>query len=107
MLKESLKRSLTVGALNTTKLINDGRSLIVLEFFRSVLAVVCNRFLMRTDHIRLGIVRKDVGKDDLICIFYGCSVPIILRRHFKRNLIEEDSLDDEELEKMAVRIQKF
>jgi len=34
---------------------------------------------MRTAGGRLGIVKKNVRPGDLICILFGCSVPVILR----------------------------
>jgi hypothetical protein len=105
--KESITKGLTSGALNTTELINDGRCSVVSEFFRRVQAVIWNRSLMRTEHKRLGIVRKDVREGDLICVLYGCSVPVILRRQRKTNLAEEDRLDEIELEEMATRVQRF
>lgn len=106
-LKESISKGLTSGALNTTELINDGRCSVISEFFRRVQAVIWNRSLMRTESYRLGIVHQDVQPDDLVCILYGCTVPVILRKKFKVNLAEENKLDVQELEEMVIRVQRF
>lgn len=105
--KESITKGLTSGSLNTTELINDGRCSVVAEFFRRVQAVVWNRSLMRTKSQRLGIVRKDVRPEDLICILYGCSVPVILRKRFKENFVEEEKADMEVYLDTTIRLQKF
>jgi hypothetical protein len=110
--KESITKGLRSGALNTTALINDGRCSVVAEFFRRVQAVIWNRSLMRTDMGHLGIVSKDVKEGDLICILFGCSVPVVLRRHRLRlpEVFRDQKEDEEEFdlvkEKAAIRIQK-
>ena len=81
--KESIQKGLKSGSLNTTELINDGRCSVVAEFFRRVQAVIWNRRLMRTKNNALGMVGKSADRKDLICVLYGCSVPVILRRHQK------------------------
>jgi hypothetical protein len=109
--KESITKGLTSGSLNTTELINDGRCSVVAEFFRRVQAVIWNRSLMRTESGNLAIARKDVRENDLICILYGCSVPVILRQHCKTvdDVAKEEKADEEELEQLkvgaAIRIQ--
>jgi hypothetical protein len=105
--KESITKGLTSGSLNTTELINDGRCSVVSEFFRRVQAVVWNRSLMRTKSDRLGIVRKDVRPGDLVCILYGCNVPVILRERRKENLEEEEKADKEVYLETTIRIQRL
>ena len=39
---------------------------------------------MRTKEGTLALVGKDVEKNDLVCILYGCSVPVILRESRKK-----------------------
>jgi hypothetical protein len=80
---QSITRGLTSGSLDTTRLIEEGRSTIVAEFFRRVQSVIWNRSLMKTESGRLGMVSKRARNGDLVCILYGCSVPVILRRHAK------------------------
>jgi hypothetical protein len=43
-------------------------------------AIVWNRALVRTNSERLGIARESVQPGYLICILYGCTVPVILKR---------------------------
>jgi hypothetical protein len=45
-----------------------------------------NRRLMQTVDGRLGLVHEYAQEGDLVCILYGCSVPVILRRHWKSQL---------------------
>jgi hypothetical protein len=107
--KESITKGLQSGSLNTTVLINNGRCSVVSEFFRRVQAVIWNRSLMRTKGGKLGIVRKDVRKDDLICNLYGCSVPVILQQKRKANLAEEKHADAEflkQFEEKAIWMQR-
>ncbi|KAL8774770.1 MAG: hypothetical protein Q9209_000709 [Squamulea sp. 1 TL-2023] len=71
--------------LDTHELINHGRCSIVAQFFRRVQGVVWNKKLMHTKKElgrpeRLGLVHQSAQEGDLICIFYGCSVPVVLRK---------------------------
>jgi hypothetical protein len=94
---QSVTRGLTSGSLNTTKLIEEGRSTVVAEFFRRVQSVIWNRSLMKTELTRLGMVSKRARKGDVICILYGCSVPVILRRHAKSDaMISKERMEDDE-----------
>ncbi|RMZ87243.1 hypothetical protein DV736_g5535, partial [Chaetothyriales sp. CBS 134916] len=103
--KEAAGRGLASGTLNTAELINQGRSSIISDFLRRVQSVIWNRSLMKTKTNKLGIVRKDVKPDDLICILYGCSVPVIFRRHVKDDgdLRQERMQDEKDLEKEAAK----
>ncbi|KAI7774250.1 hypothetical protein LA080_009050 [Diaporthe eres] len=49
------------------------------------LAVIWNRCLIKTDEPLsvLGLASQHVQKDDLICIIFGCTVPVILRIKYK------------------------
>lgn len=98
--KESITKGLPSGSLNTTDLINEGRCSVVAEFFRRVQAVIWNRALMRTKNRHLGIIQDDAEAGDLICILYGCSVPVILRRMQKtpQGIETEQKEDAKELE---------
>jgi len=102
--KESIFKGLESGSLDTSALINDGRCSEVAEYFRRVQAVIWNRSLMRTMSGHLGIVRKDVKEGDLVCILYGCSVPVILRGKQKTPTGLEEEL--KELEAAAMKIQR-
>lgn len=111
--KESITKGLASGSLNTTELINEGRCSVVSEFFRRVQAVIWNRSLMRTKSGGLlGIVRRDVKEGDLVCILYGCSVPVILRQNTKtpetvaRERQDDEKERQEKREAAAIHIQR-
>lgn len=83
--KESFfKGGLQSGRVDTTDLINNERCSVVAQFCRRVQAVIWNRSLIRTAETkRLGLANQNALKDDLVCILYGCSAPVILRRREK------------------------
>ena len=78
---EAAQKMTEGNPLNTQQLINEGRCTIVAQFLRRVQAVIWNRRLMRSQKDRLGLVHADAEVNDYICIFYGCSVPVVLRKH--------------------------
>lgn len=94
--KESfIKGGLMSGSVNTTDLINNQRCSVVAQFCRRVQAVIWNRSLIRTGTQKLGLVGKNVQTEDLVCILYGCSVPVILRKS-NRKTDEDIKLEIEE-----------
>lgn len=86
------------GIINTEALIDHGRCSIVAEFLRRVQAVIWRRSLMRTQNKKLGLVHEDAEEGDLICILYGCTVPVVLRRVKKspKEIKAEIEADQEE-----------
>lgn len=85
--------------MDTKSLINEGGSSIVAEFLRRVQAAIFSRALMRTSNGRLGLTHPTTDEGDLICILYGCSGPVVLRRFFKT----AQQVEDEEEEEGRVR----
>ena len=82
--KESFaKGGLSSGSVNMTDLINNERCSVIAQFCRRVQAVIWNRCLITTKYDRLGLTGQDVKREDLVCILYGCSVPVVLRRKHK------------------------
>jgi Heterokaryon incompatibility protein (HET) len=75
-----LKGGLRSGAVDTTALIYNERNSIVAEFCRRVQAVIWNRALIKTEKGNLGLASDKVRVGDMVCIIYGCTVPIILRK---------------------------
>ena len=66
--------------ISTNTLLEEVQSTSVAKFLRRVQAVICMKRLFKTEHGRfLGLVPKDVQTGDLICILFGCSVPVVLR----------------------------
>ena len=94
---------------------------IIAEFLRRVQAVIWNRRLMRTvpdenGSYRLGLVPEQTSRLDehelFMCILYGCSVPVVLRKIKKSEnaIVSEEIEDKRELNKArteaAVKIQR-
>lgn len=75
------KGGTTQGIVDTMGLIEHERNSVVAQFCRRVQAAIWNRGLVRTQAGRLGLVANNVNEGDLVCILYGCSVPVALRRH--------------------------
>ena len=70
------------GVVDTMGLIEHERNSVVAQFCRRVQAAIWNRALIETKKMkRLGLVDSTVKENDLICILYGCSVPVVLRRY--------------------------
>ena len=89
------KGGLSSGSVNTADLIHNERCSVVAQFCRRVQAVIWNRSLIRTGSRKLGLARQEVKSKDFICILYGCSVPVVLRRVRKTreevlNEVEDD-----------------
>ncbi|EJT69180.1 hypothetical protein GGTG_13289 [Gaeumannomyces tritici R3-111a-1] len=96
--KESIyKGGLRGGSVNTSDLINNGRNSIVAQFCRRVQAVIWNRSMVKTDQGNLGIAAKGVRQGDLVCILYGCSVPVILRERQKSQEEQDENSGEEEM----------
>lgn len=82
--KESAaKGGLAGGTIQTSDLIHNEQNSIVVQFCRRVQEVIWNKKLIVTDDGRLGLASEQVNEEDLICILYGASVPVILRPVWK------------------------
>ena len=62
---------------------------LVSKFVQRVQEVVLNRRLINTNCGRLGLAPYRAKKGDFVCILFGCSVPILLRRHEDADTREE------------------
>lgn len=69
--------------------ITEARLELVNKFVKRVQEVVLNRRLVNTEWGRLGLAPPPVKKRDLVCILFGCSVPILLRRHIDADTSED------------------
>ena len=78
--KAALNQSVKGGHISTNTLVHNGKSTIVAKFLRRVQEVIWMRRLVITEHEFLGLAPEMSKKRDLICILYGCSVPVALRR---------------------------
>ena len=86
--KSVFNRSIKHSDISTQIYIVHGKSSIVARFCRRVQEVTWMRRLIKTeggkgdnDLPRLGLAPYETKKRDLICILYGCSVPVVLRKH--------------------------
>ncbi|KAH9206467.1 heterokaryon incompatibility protein-domain-containing protein [Leptodontidium sp. 2 PMI_412] len=87
--KETIvKGGLQSGAVDTTALMYNERNSIVAEFCRRVQAVIWNRALIKTEKGNLGLASNKVQKGDIVCIIYGCTVPLILRKKEYKSMQE-------------------
>lgn len=73
------------GDLLTSNLLEwpvyDGNSSTMAAFLRRVQAVTWNRRLVTTEHGYIGVAPLETQEDDIACILFGCSVPVILREN--------------------------
>ncbi|KAL8788307.1 MAG: hypothetical protein Q9195_007363 [Heterodermia aff. obscurata] len=69
------------GDVNMNSLItNPETASLIVEFLKRVQGIVWNRLFIRSQEKKLfGLGPKGTQVGDLICILYGCSVPVILR----------------------------
>ncbi|KAK6078641.1 hypothetical protein SCUP515_09691 [Seiridium cupressi] len=87
------------GDVDTTEILTSAQCpSIITEFMRRVQSVVWGKRLIRTEGRRgakqlLGLVPAKVEAGDLVCILYGCSVPVVLRRtkHTSGNLAQKSA----------------
>ena len=77
---KNLKSQLYGGDISTMELLDKAQSTIVSRFLRRVQEVIWMRKLFTTRRDYLGLAPQETMKGDLICILYGCSVPVILRK---------------------------
>jgi len=70
-------------------LISDGSESLGVEFLKRVRDVTWNRkFFSTMIEDRLGLAPRKAREGDIVCIFYGCSVPVLLRKIRKREEYE-------------------
>ncbi|KAG0650483.1 Heterokaryon incompatibility protein [Hyphodiscus hymeniophilus] len=71
------------GDINTNRLIAESEmdeSSLVVDFLQRIQSVIWNRkFLVSKSNNWLGLAPMAAQPEDLICILYGCSVPVVLR----------------------------
>jgi hypothetical protein len=85
------------GGINTTGLLTSGKCpSIAAEFLHRAQSVIWGRKMVLSQGRKgadrlLGLVPEEAEVGDLICILYGCSVPVLLRRHRKGKLEDDPS----------------
>lgn len=94
--KESaVKGGLAGGTISTSDLIYNEQNSIVVQFCRRVQEVIWNKRLVVTQDGYLGLTGEKVREGDLVCILYGASVPVILRR--KRKTKDQMEMEKDEV----------
>jgi hypothetical protein len=73
------------GVFSTTHFIQHDSNPVVHDFCKRVQAVTWSRALVRTERRTLGLVTQNVRRGDMVCILYGCSVPVILRKSARKS----------------------
>lgn len=71
--------------VHTGTLISDGKDSMGVEFLKRVRDVIWNRKFFctegdATENPRLGLAPSTAKRGDIVCIFYGCSVPVLIRK---------------------------
>ncbi|KAI9704631.1 MAG: hypothetical protein M1820_005379 [Bogoriella megaspora] len=79
-----LSNASSKGDINTEKLFRDqSQPQIVRDFLDRVRSVVWSRriFTIEASEPVFGLSPDDAEPGDMVCIFYGCSVPVVVRKH--------------------------
>jgi hypothetical protein len=79
--RHAIARRTPNNDVRTGSLIADGKDSLGVEFLKRVRDVIWNRkFFCTVDEQRLGLAPKTARRDDIVCVFYGCSVPVLIRK---------------------------
>ncbi len=72
------------GDINIASLINDPKTpSLIVKFLKRVQGIVWNRVFVRSQTETLfGLAPRETQTGDIICVLFGCSVPVILRPQF-------------------------
>lgn len=76
--KSALQQSVDGSDIGTNAIVHNGKSTVVADFLRRVHEVIWSRRLITTEKELLGLGPKGTKRGMLVCIFYGCSVPVML-----------------------------
>ncbi|KAI1377337.1 HET-domain-containing protein [Hypoxylon crocopeplum] len=102
LVDHALKQGVQGDSLNTENIVNWGNCSIVGEVLRKVRSSIWNRKMMRTGSQSFGLAPELTREGDLICILYGCSVPVLLRKFTKsREEVEEEDVQRQKKQKEA------
>jgi hypothetical protein len=109
----ALGKGIPGGTFDTARVIDGGSSSVVSDFLTKVQSVIWNRRLFVSELGRLGLAHENALRDDLICILYGCSVPVILRKVLKSDKQLEKELEATSViwrlgtEEAVIKIQRY
>ncbi|KAI0167043.1 HET-domain-containing protein [Hypoxylon sp. FL1284] len=102
LVNHALQQGVPGDSLNTKDIVNWGNCSMVGKVLRRVQSSIWNRRLIRTKKDRrFGLAPEPTCRGDLICILYGCSVPVLLRKFTKTKdeINEEDKQRKEKKQK--------
>ncbi|QDS68084.1 hypothetical protein FKW77_010001 [Venturia effusa] len=98
------------GSISTSDLIRNERVSVIAQFCWRVQSVIWKRALANTESGKLALVAPGVKGGDLVCILYGCSVPVILRMSDAKSedqVIKEAAIELEVLRQQMTRCAKI
>ncbi|KAE9977567.1 hypothetical protein BLS_001276 [Venturia inaequalis] len=75
----AFKQTGIASAIDTEQLLDNISLSMVKEFLQRVQEAVWNRQLIKTKRGYLGLAPDAAEKGDMVCILYGCSVPVVVR----------------------------
>lgn len=78
--KSALQQSVEGSCISTNAIVHNGKSTVVADFLRRVHEVIWSRRLIITEKGLLGLGPEKTKRRMQVCILYGCSVPILLRK---------------------------
>ncbi|KAH0547851.1 hypothetical protein FGG08_000109 [Glutinoglossum americanum] len=99
LISHAFEQGVPGDTLNTSHIINWGSPKVVGDVLRRIQSVIWNRRLTRTEKLRLGLVPKAAKQGDLVCILYGCSVPVVMRKIEKTR----EGLESQEMQRKEKR----
>jgi hypothetical protein len=77
--------------VRTGSLISEGKDSLGVEFLKRVRDVIWNRkFFCTEDEERLGLAPQTAKRGDIVCVFYGCSVPVLIRKIKNKDKSKEE-----------------
>ncbi|KAK5135496.1 hypothetical protein LTR08_005131 [Meristemomyces frigidus] len=106
VIREALKFAKAGNSFDMRKQVGREASETISQVLRQVEATIWGRCLVGTKRELLGLAPSRTKRGDIVCILYGCSVPVILRRVDKsaEDVLKEKKEDEADKEK---RLQKL
>lgn len=97
------------GEFVTARHIEQTNSDLVSGVLRQIQATIWGRLLFDTKRLLLGLAPRQTKPGDLVCILYGCSVPIILREIEKtpEDIAREEHDDELDLQRRMQKAKPF
>jgi len=79
--RESISKCNSMGDIHTSALIAKGEeNSQLVQYLKRVQSVIWNRKFFRTENSQVGVAPGRAFCSDIVCILWGCDVPVLLRR---------------------------